>query len=424
MARMTGDELHDRGYTLEDGKIIAGALQDAGVAGINVVPGLHESPVPLVNMAVPPGAFVYMAEEIKKAVQGVPIITSNRINSPELAERIIAEGRADAVTMARPLDADPELPNKARQGRSDEIRPCIACNQGCYDRVFGAGKLDMLCLMNPACGREKELEIKPTETPKQVLVIGAGPGGMEAAFVASKRGHTVTLWERDDSLGGQSRLAAVPPYKAEINRVAQYYRAQLKRQKVTLELGKNAEADQVLAAGADVVILATGASPLIPEIPGMDGDNVVTAHDILSGEVEAGTRVLVAGGGMVGIETAEFLANQGKQVTLIEMLDRVAMDIGITTRWIIMGRVKKLGIELRTRTEVIGVRGNRVIVTHDGQEASIEADTIVLASGSAPRKDLLEALQGQVTCHAIGDCVEPRNMMDAIYEGSLLARSI
>jgi NADPH-dependent 2,4-dienoyl-CoA reductase/sulfur reductase-like enzyme len=278
--------------------------------------------------------------------------------------------------------------------------------------------------MNPTCGREKEFSIRPAGAPRKILVVGGGPAGMEAAFVASARGHTVTLWEKAGALGGQSNLAAAPPHKADIKKVSEYYDTQLKKLNVRVELGKNATAHQILDKKPDAVILATGASPKIPDIPGLDQDNVVTAHDILAGVVEAGDRVLVAGGGLVGIETAEFLATKGKKVTVIEMLERVGTDIGVTTRWIIMGRVKKLGIEILTRTKLVRITDKLAAVVKDGEEHTLEADTIVLALGSEPRIKLLEGLQGKVECHAVGDCVEPRNMMDSIYEGAAIAHKI
>ena len=422
--RLTADELSDEGYGLDEGKIMAQALEKAGIDFINVIPGRHEVLVPVTQRDVPPGGFAYLAEEIKKVVK-VPVAASNRINSLNVAERILSEGKADLVTMGRPLIADPELPNKALSGRLDEIRPCISCNQGCFDRLFLG--LDIQCLVNPEVGREREYSIEPVEKPKRVLIAGGGPGGMEAARVAALRGHTVTLYEKGEELGGQLKLAMVPPFKAELEDLLNYYTNQLQKLDVRVELGKEVSTTLIEELKPDAVVVATGATPITPEIPGVDQDNVVTAHDVLAGMAEVGERVVVVGGGQVGIETAEFLAEKGKDVTVVEMLKRLGQDIGSTTRWDTLQRIAKRGIKTLTNTKVEGIKNNGVLVVKEGEKQTLPADTVIISVGVKSDRELLEALktlEGKVQFYIIGDCVEPRKMFDAIHDGAHIARQI
>lgn len=418
MYRISGDEFLPGGNTLEDTKIIAQDLEKAGVASINVIPGWHESPVPLVSYHVPPGQYVYLAEEFKKVLH-VPVIASNRINTPVLAEEIIAQGKADLVTMARALIADPELPNKAAAGRLEDIRPCIACNQGCYDRLF-ADK-DIVCLANPAAGREKDYEIKPAEKPRKILVIGGGPAGMEAARVARLRGHDVTLWERNDRLGGQLNLALMPPTKHEIINLVEHLSCQVVKLGVKVELRKEATTRSIGEFGPEAVIVATGAKPIVPPIPGVQGDHVVTAHDVLSGKAVIGERIILVGGGQVGIETADLLAGQGKQVTIVEMLEKIGADIGITTRWIAMKRLVDQGVRTLTGSKALEITPTGLTVEKNGEKRFMEADTVIMAVGSCSERQLLDGPLGTMEVYAVGDCVKPRKALEAIQEGANIA---
>jgi 2,4-dienoyl-CoA reductase (NADPH2) len=406
------------GQRLDESRQVAVALERAGVHCLNVGVGWHECRTPLVYMSVPRGNFVYLAEEIKKAVD-IPVVAGYRINDPILADDIIAEGKADLVGMARALIADPDLPNKAREGRLDDIRPCIACGY-CLDSVMLAAP--MACAVNPEAGRETELSIAPAERTKNVYVIGGGPAGMEAATIAARRGHDVTLFEKGKKLGGNLLMAAVPSYKWEIENLIKYMEAQL--QKSGAKVNLNTEADEATIARdkPDAVIVAIGSRPAVPDIPGVDGGNVATALEVLTSEKEVGHRVVVVGGGQVGCETAECLAERRKQVTILEMLPRLGSDIGLTTRWVIMQRLQQAGIATEAGVRVIEISDKGVKAERDGSIEFFEADSVVLAVGLTPDNGLSRRLEGKVAeVHCIGDCAEVQKIANAIEDGFRIA---
>jgi len=264
LCRISGNEYVEGGNTLEDQKSIAIMLEKAGVDALNVNVGWHESPIDQMSMMVPRGGFIYLAAKIKEVVN-IPVIASHRINDPVLANDIIKEGKADMVAMARPLIADPELPKKAKEGRFNEIRTCIACNS-CFDMVFEG--LPITCLVNPAVGRESEFKITPVDTPKKVIIVGGGPGGMEAARVTHLRGHNVSLYEKDRRLGGQINLITACPDMEEFANVPRYYNNQLKD--VDIVYNVDIKPDFLIDQKPDAIIVATGASPIIPNVPGVE----------------------------------------------------------------------------------------------------------------------------------------------------------
>ncbi|MDP2945851.1 MAG: NAD(P)/FAD-dependent oxidoreductase, partial [bacterium] len=412
MIRFSGDEFVQGGQTLEDSKVIAPILVKAGFQCIDAATGRFDSTVPFVQASVPRGAFVYLAEEIKKVVK-VPVIGGCRVNDPILANQIVEQGRADLVWMGRPLIADPELPNKALAGRVEDVCPCIACNN-CLENIVVDG-VGLSCSVNARAGRELEMIIKPAAKPKKVLVIGAGPAGMEAARLASARGHKVTVWEKSDHTGGQLTLACCPPHKEELLNYNSYLTRQLGKCGAKLVLNKDATAQAVQAEKPDVVIVAAGGVPIVPPFPGINGKNVVQATDVLTGAKQVGNKVIIVGGGMVGCETAELLAEQGKKdITIVEMLPRIGQDIGATTRWVVLGRLRKAGVKVETKAKVMEITATGLKADREGQALTIDADSVVIAVGMKANDAVAKALQGTAPeVYTIGDCVRPQKIKGA-----------
>jgi 2,4-dienoyl-CoA reductase (NADPH2) len=346
--------------------------------------------------------------------------------------------------MARALIADPELPNKARDGKSDLIYHCIACNQGCFDSVFQM--MPVTCTVNPRAGMEGELKSVPAAEPKKVLVIGGGPAGMKAACTAAERGHEVILIEKERALGGQMLLNRLLPQRHEMSTAPADLESNLRALNVKILLDKEADFALVKDMAPDAVIVATGATPLKPPIPGIDGPNVVQSWDVLSGGIGVGENVVILGGNAVGLETALYLANQGtlspdvlhflmanraealetltellnkgnKSVTVIEMIKKAGVDIGLTTRWTIMAELKRLGVNILTGTKATGVRPDGLEIEREDGSGFLPADTIVLAAGSRSESSLADELEKLVPeIYTIGDAGDPRKALDAIRE--------
>ena len=328
------------------------------------------------------------------------------------------------VAIGRQLIADPYWLKKATTGEVEDIIPCISCNV-CFET--GLGNLDLKCSVNPISGREAELTMEPALSPKKVMVIGGGPAGMEAARVAALRGHEVTLYEKQSELGGQLILAAVPPYKQGLALLSSYLSRQLEKSAVQVKLGIEVTPELVEKEGPDAVIFATGSMPLIPEIPGVDRKNVVTAVDVLSSKVNVGDKVVVIGGELVGCETADFLVGQGKKVTVVRRGLEMASKMFRSNRHALLARLEEKGVVLSTgikEYEAITEDG-LVMIDREGKRQTLEVDTIVLAAGAIPSDRMVEAIQDKVgEIHLAGDCVQPRRILDAIHDGARLGREV
>jgi len=427
--RFVADELMEGGLTSEDGKEVAKLFEKAGVNLLNVQCGWHESPIPMIQMSVPRGRWVYLAEGIKK-ITHTPVVAAYRINDPVLAEEILTSGKADLIGMARALLADPELPDKAKEGRLEDIRTCTACCY-CLDQVHAdivnvMNNFPVACAINVRAGRETKYLIEPAAEPKKVTVIGGGPAGMEAARVAALRGHKVTLYEKEDRLGGLLNVATLPPHKEELVNLINYLSRQVEKNGVQIKLGEEFTEATLERDPSEVVIVATGRTVPEPNIPGVDKDNVVAAIDVLTGAKKVSDRVLIVGGGRTGCETADFLNLKGKQVTIFEREHRVGIGIGPTTRWTYMLRFMSDGVKVERDAEVTKITERGVEVSRNGATEFFEGDTVVLAMGTKPNNKLASRLKGKVAgrFEKIGDCVEPHGIAEAIETGFRVATSL
>jgi 2,4-dienoyl-CoA reductase-like NADH-dependent reductase (Old Yellow Enzyme family)/thioredoxin reductase len=429
--RLNVEEQMPGGHTVEDSKIVAWFLEKAGVRLINCYTGWHESTIPTVAPSLPKGAFAHLAAAIRSAVD-IPVIAANRINDPFIAEKILAAGQADLVGMGRALLADPELPAKAKTGRVDEIVPCIACSR-CLGEILsiyktwgvGAGTF---CTVNPLAGREGSYRLKPAAIPKKVFIVGGGPAGLEAARTAAARGHKVTLFEKEAATGGWLRVGCLPPHKEEILTLAESLAVRAKKAGAEIRLHCEADPQTVAAGKPDVLVLAVGASPLVPSIPGVEAAHCVLAEDVLTGKKTVSGSVIVIGGGLVGCETAEFLVEKGggvATVTVVEMLDRMAATISPTYRPFFLARLKQIGIRMETKTVVEEITEKGVKVNRKGDPAFIEGDFVVLAVGLKSDPSLPEKFRSAAPeVFSIGDCVEPRMIKEAIEEGFAVGMKI
>ncbi|MCJ7655137.1 MAG: FAD-dependent oxidoreductase, partial [Dehalococcoidia bacterium] len=401
------------GITLEETQVVAQLAEKAGVDAIHV--SAHQiGPARRPPMAQPPCIFVPLAEGVKKVVS-IPVIVVGRI-PPELGEGVLRDGKADFISIGRALLADPHLPQKVAMGRMEDITPCICCLT-CLDSVSWRRE-GVCCVVNPTLGREREYELKPAESPRKVVVVGGGPGGMEAARVAALRGHKVVLFDDGDELGGQLLLAAKPPFKDTIGTFRRYLVGQITKLGVELRLRQRFTAEVLNELKPDVVVLATGVSPFIPQIPGIQSKKVLQANEVLTG-AETGERVVVIGGELVGCETALYLVERGKKVTIMRRGPKLATKVHHFIREPLLGRLRFKGVSMLTGVEYEEITEAGVVIrTGTGERKLVEADTVVLAAGAVPNTELLAALQGKVArVFSVGDCAEPRGIREAVEEG-------
>jgi len=432
--RIVADEFVDGGLTLEETTEIAKRLEATGkIDYISASQGIYPTVEIIVpEMSFPMAAFVPLQARIKEAVENIPVMVVGRINDPVLAEKILADGQGDMIGMARPLIADPELPNKAKEGRLDEIRTCNACNVGCRGGPHRG--MSIMCLQNPAVGHEKELGIgtmKSAQVRKKVMVVGGGPGGLKAAEVAAERGHQVTLYEKSNELGGQVLIAAKAPTRDDFAGCVRYFVTQIERLGVKVNLGIEVTPELVEEEKPDAVVVATGSTPDVPPIPGADGDNVFNTWQVLNEEVEIGDRVIIVDSGESAWKfciTADFLAQRGKKVEMITSLASIGAEIDVISRPPILRRLRNNGVEFTCYTAVKAINGHTVTVADawTGEERNIDdVDSVVFAWYHRANNSLYHSLKGRVKeLHAAGDCVAPRKAIDAIREGFIIGRRL
>jgi 2,4-dienoyl-CoA reductase-like NADH-dependent reductase (Old Yellow Enzyme family)/thioredoxin reductase len=362
------------------------------------------------------------AAKIKRAFK-IPVMAVGRINDPLVADEIIREGRADLVCMGRGLLADPEMPRKAREGRLDDIRICIACNT-CMESIFRRGRVE--CLVNPTLGREKEMELKPAEKRKRVMVVGGGPGGLHVAAVAAARGHEVLLFEKHPRLGGQLLLGSVTKYKSEILNLIGFQKKQVEKMGIKIRLNREVTPDTVRETNPDVVVLCTGSTPIQPPLPGIEKSIVLSLPEILNGEKPAARKTVVIGGGATGCEVAHHLAGNGCRVTIVEQLPKIAEQMESITRKVLLEQLRDNEVQFLTGHRLSRIEDHGVYVTSEGgSEAFIEAEAVVIAIGNKPDTRLYEQIAPLgIPIYQIGDCLEPRSAKAAISEAAEIGRAI
>ena len=424
IVRLSVKEYTEDGYEVEEALNWAKEIERVGTSAINVTGGTTETLIKA-NHVVPPMSFpvayhVPLAALVKKVVK-IPVIAVGRLN-PKLAEKVLIEGQADLVAIGRPLLTDPYWPAKAANGEVDRIRPCIYCNY-CLWALYQ--QKPITCFQNASVGREEECRIHTAKKAKKVFVIGGGPGGMEAARVASMRGHHVTLLEKSRQLGGQMLLASPYPNNETLMKSIEWLVREVKREGVGIMMNTEGTEEIIQKEKPEVVIVATGALPISRFSD--TGPNVLNAWEVLAGK-ETGKRVLIVGGGIVGIETAELLHQKGCKVTVITSRDsynKLAVDMGPFEQSLFLKRLASSDISVILSAKVVEVGEGRVLFIKEDKEQWVEAETVVLAGGSRANNDLLRALEGKVPqLLSIGDCVEPRKAKDAIHEGFLAALSV
>lgn len=458
--RLSMLDLVDGGSSYEEIVQLGQAIEQAGATIINTGIGWHEARIPTIATKVPRAAFTWVTAKVREALN-VPVITSNRINMPDVAEQVLARGDADMVSMARPFLADPEFVVKAEQGRADEINTCIGCNQACLDHIF-AGRLTS-CLVNPRACHETELQIIATDKPKKMAVVGAGPAGLAFATTAAQRGHQVTLFDAADEVGGQFNIAKQVPGKEEFYETLRYFKRQLELTGVKVKLGQKVSAEQLEQADFDEVILATGISPRTPDIEGVDHPKVLSYLDVLRDKAAVGEKVAVIGAGGIGFDVSEYLSHQGvassqdipafmaewgidmtfssrggvegiapafepstRQIWLLQRKQsKVGANLGKTTGWAHRLGLQKRKVEMLAGCEYQRIDDEGLHLTVAGEPRVLAVDNVIICAGQEPQRALAEGIKSKPV-HLIGgaDVAAELDAKRAIDQGTRLAAQL
>jgi len=421
--RISTEEFIRGGYTADDMQTILPDFVSAGVDIIHASFGTHGSPGGITSAPIEyaPGFNARLARKVKDVVD-VPVIAVGRFNDPALADEIIGRGDADLVAFGRQFLADPDFLIKAREGRPEDIRRCIACNQGCIERLI-LGEGTIRCAINPETGQETIRPEGPAAHPKNVWIVGGGPAGLTAACEAARLGHAVTLYEKEDKLGGQIRYARVPPHKEAYGEWIDWLIDQVKKMGVTIRMGTKVTDSMVREGKPGAVILAGGGEKIVPHIPGIDRPHVCDAWQILDGTVKPGENVLVVGGGLIGMETADFLSERGSKVTLVEMLKRSPVQKITSHGYMLHKRLRDKGAPLIFNTTVKAIGDEDIQIETAGEGSTVSPiDQVVIAVGLNPGDGLGEAVEGLgIPCAVIGDAAGARRIIEATEEGARAA---
>jgi len=425
---LDGEDFVEKGRDVQEGLTIAPILEKAGYDAFDADAGSYDA----WYWAHPPiyqkhGLYLPLTEQLKKVVD-VPLIIAGRIDIPELAEKTLEDGKAaDMINIGRGLLADPDWGNKIMEGRPEDIRPCIGCHDGCLGRGF-LGK-PLSCAVNPACGREEEYAIGRADTVKNVMIIGGGLAGMEAARVATLRGHRVTLYEKTDKLGGHVIEGSVDEFKMDNARLLDWYKTQMEKLEVDIRYNTEIIPEDIINSKADAVIVATGSIPSMPNIPGIDKANVATATEVLLKQKPVGDKAVVVGGGLVGCETAISLALDGKDVTIVEMLPELmaaGMPVPHANKIMVLDMLKFHNIKVVLNSSLQEIKDGSVeVIDKNFKKSNIPADTVVISIGLKPNSELYQDIAGKVPdAYVVGDASSARNIMYAIWDAYEVARSI
>ena len=421
--RLSGTDYEPDGFGIEETIEVCKVLESKDINAIHVSGGDHHQMIHQVSpMAIPVGHNVWAAEAIKKEIR-IPVIASGSITTPEFAEEIIISGKGDFIGLGRPLWADPDWGKKLKEGRPEDIRPCIRCNEGCLERTFFRFRA-VTCGVNPTVGHEGELELTPAEIKKRIAVIGGGPAGMEAARVCALRGHKVTLYEKN-RLGGALHEASTPRFKSDLKAFIKYLKTQVEKLKITI-ISEEATSEIIKNSDYDVVIVAIGSKPIKLNVPGLDKPFVFDVIQALNDGTNLGKEVAVIGGGLVGTETALWLDEQGMDVIIVEILDQIMVDCAVTDKIALFEKLAMTKIKVHTGSRLVAINDRGIVIDNGGKKVEIPVDSVVMAVGFTPIKELSDKLREEtdLKVYSIGDCVCPGKIFDAIHSAYKTARVI